>query len=42
VASWVQVISPTGEGRCTTHMIERSIDGVNLPDAMPLNFKKVR
>jgi uncharacterized protein (TIGR02246 family) len=42
VANWVQVISPTGEGRCTTHMIERSIDGVTLPDGIPLNFKKVR
>jgi uncharacterized protein (TIGR02246 family) len=42
VANWVQVISPTGEGRCTTHMIERSIDGVDLPDAIPLNFKKIR
>lgn len=42
VASWVQVISPAGEGRVTTHMIERSVDGVGLPDAAPLNFKKVR
>jgi ketosteroid isomerase-like protein len=42
VATWVQLISPTGVGRCTTHMIERSIDGVKLPDAAPLNFKKIR
>ncbi|MFM8733607.1 MAG: nuclear transport factor 2 family protein [Pirellulales bacterium] len=42
VASWVQVISPSGEGRVTTHMIERSIDGVGLPDAAPLTFKKVK
>lgn len=42
VATWVQVISPTGEGRCTTHMIDRSIDGVTLPDGIPLNFKKIR
>jgi hypothetical protein len=27
VAHWVQMISPTGEGRATTHMIERRIDG---------------
>jgi hypothetical protein len=26
----------------TTHMIERTIDGVGLPDAQPLNFKKIR
>ncbi len=42
VATWVQVISPSGEGKATTHMIERRIDGVNLPDAAPLTFKKVR
>lgn len=42
VANWVQVISPTGEGRATTHMIERSIDGVPLPDAAPLHFRKIR
>jgi photosystem II stability/assembly factor-like uncharacterized protein len=42
VATWVQVISPSGEGKATTHMIERTIDGVDLPDAAPLTFKKVR
>lgn len=42
VASWVQVISPSGEGKVTTHMIERTIDGVGLPDAAPLTFKKVK
>jgi hypothetical protein len=42
VAHWVQMISPTGEGRATTHMIERSIDGVALPDAPPMHFKKIR
>jgi len=42
VATWVQVISPSGEGKATTHMIERRIDGVNLPDAAPLTFRKVR
>jgi len=41
-ASWVQVISPAGDGKVTTHMIERTIDGVGLPDAEPLTFKKVR
>ena len=42
VAHWAQVIAPTGEGRCTTHAIERSIDGVALPDAEPVHFRKVR
>ena len=42
VATWVQVIAPSGEGKATTHMIERTIDGVELPDAQPLTFKKVR
>jgi uncharacterized protein (TIGR02246 family) len=42
VANWVQVIAPTGAGQATTHLIERSIDGVGLPDAAPLNFKKIR
>ena len=41
-ANWVQVIAPAGDGKVTTHMIERTIDGVGLPDAQPLNFKKVR
>jgi len=41
-ATWVQVIAPAGDGRVTTHMIERTIDGVGLPDAEPLTFKKVR
>lgn len=41
-AAWVQVISPAGEGKVTTHMIERTIDGVGLPDAAPLTFKKIR
>jgi uncharacterized protein (TIGR02246 family) len=41
VARWVQVIAPTGEGRCTVHAIERSIDGVTVPDGEPLHFRKV-
>jgi uncharacterized protein (TIGR02246 family) len=41
-ATWVQVIAPSGEGKATTHMIERTIDGVDLPDAQPLMFKKIR
>jgi uncharacterized protein (TIGR02246 family) len=42
VARWVQVISPTGEGRFTVHAIERSVDGVPLPDGQPMDFRKVR
>jgi uncharacterized protein (TIGR02246 family) len=41
-ANWVQVIAPGGDGKVTTHMIERTIDGVGLPDARPLTFKKIR
>jgi hypothetical protein len=41
VATWVQVIAPTGEGSCTVHAIERSIDGIAVPDGVPLHFKKV-
>jgi ketosteroid isomerase-like protein len=42
VARWTQVIAPAGEGRVTMHSIERSIDGVALPDGQPLHFRKVR
>jgi uncharacterized protein (TIGR02246 family) len=42
VARWVRVIAPTGDGRFTLHAIERSIDGVPLPDGVPLHFRKIR
>jgi len=42
VARWTQVIAPTGEGRCTLHSIERSIDGVAMPDGEPVHLRKVR
>ncbi|MFM8415787.1 MAG: nuclear transport factor 2 family protein [Planctomycetota bacterium] len=42
LASWTQVISPSGDGRCTMHSIERSVDGVAVPDGEPLHFRKVR
>lgn len=42
LARWTQVIAPTGEGRCTLHSIERSVDDVPLPDGDPLHFRKVR
>ncbi|MFM7107515.1 MAG: YybH family protein [Planctomycetaceae bacterium] len=41
-ARWTQVIAPTGEGRFTLHAIERSIDGVPLPDGRQMDFRKVR
>jgi len=40
VASWVQVIVPTGDSTCTMQAIERSLDGVPLPDKAPLHFKR--
>lgn len=40
VARWVQVISPAGADRFTLHAIERSLDGVSVPDEQPLHFKK--
>jgi len=42
VARWTQVISPAGDGRCTMHSIERSVDGVAMPDGEPLHFRKIR
>lgn len=42
VARWTQVIAPTGDGRCTMHSIERSIDGVAMPDGEPVHLRKVR
>lgn len=42
IARWTQVIAPTGAGRFTMHSIERSVDGVALPDGEPLHFRKVR
>jgi len=42
LSRWVQVISPSGDGRFTMHAIERSVDGVPLPDGQPIHFRKVR
>lgn len=42
VARWTQVLAPAGDSRCTMHSIERSIDGVAVPDGEPLHFRKVR
>lgn len=41
-ARWVRTITQTGDGRFTLHAIERSIDGVPLPDGQPLHFRKIR
>lgn len=41
VSRWVQVISPGGDDRCTMHSIERSIDGVPLPDGEPVQMRKI-
>jgi len=41
-AEWVQVIAPTGDGRFTMQSIERTLDGVPLPDGEPLHFRKIR
>lgn len=40
VARWVQVISPAGSDRFTLHAIDRSLDGVSVPDERPLHFKR--
>lgn len=42
VARWTQLISPTGDGRATLHSIERSIDGVAVPDGQPVQLRKIR
>ena len=41
-AEWVQVIAPTGDGRFTMQSIERTLDGVSLPDGEPLHFRRIR
>ena len=42
VTRWVQVIAPAGDGRLTTHAVERSIDGKPLPDGEPRHFRRIR
>lgn len=42
VAQWVQLIAPAGDGRMTTHAVDRSLDGVALPDGEPRHFRKIR
>ena len=40
VATWVQVIVPTGDSTFTVQAIERFLDGQPLPDKAPLHFKR--
>ena len=42
VARWTQSVAPAGDGRCTMHSIDRSIDGVPQPDGEPLHFRRIR
>lgn len=41
-AAWVQVIARSGADAFTLHSIERSIDGVPMPDGTALHFQRVR
>lgn len=41
VARWERVIAPAGDGRFTLHAIDRSVDGLPLPDGAPLHFRKI-
>ena len=41
-AQSVQVLTPTGGDGFTWHVIERLIDGVQVPDQKPLLFSRVR
>jgi hypothetical protein len=42
VTRWSQVIAPAGDGRMTIHAVDRSIDGIALPDGEPRHFRKIR
>lgn len=42
VARWNQLITPAGDGRLTLHAVDRSIDGVAVPDGEPRHFRKIR
>jgi ketosteroid isomerase-like protein len=41
-AAWVQVIAPSGADAFTLHAIERSIDGVAVPDGAALHFRRAK
>jgi hypothetical protein len=36
------VIAPAGDGRMTIHAVDRSIDGIALPDGEPRHFRRIR
>jgi uncharacterized protein (TIGR02246 family) len=42
VARWERVIAPAGEGRFTLQAIDRSVDGLAVPDGAALHFRKIR
>jgi uncharacterized protein (TIGR02246 family) len=41
-ARWVQVIAPAGNDAFTLHAVERTLDGVAVPDGAPLHFTRVQ
>jgi len=41
-ARWVQVIAPAGTDAFTLHAVERTLDGVAVPDGAPLHFTRVK
>jgi len=41
-ARWVQVIAPAGADAFTLHAVERTLDGVSVPDGPPLHFTRVK
>jgi len=41
-ARWTQLLTPADENRCTWQVVERSMDGIALPDGEMLHFRKVR
>jgi hypothetical protein len=41
-ARWVQLIAPAGAEAFTLHAVERTLDGVVVPDGAPLHFTRVK
>lgn len=41
VARWERVLAPAGEGRFTLQSIDRSVDGLPLPDGAPMHFRRI-
>jgi uncharacterized protein (TIGR02246 family) len=42
VASWVQLMVPAGTDRFTMHAVERTLDGVQVPDGEPVHFQRIK